>query len=84
MAYTVLGTIAYLTLETGFLDPALDAGFFTVEAGFADARDDGLAAFDVGFSDVVLEAGLEAGLVADALDSGGAAAFEAGLESGLA
>lgn len=58
-------------METGFLELALDAGFLTVEAGFADARDEGFVAFDAGFSDV-------------ALDSGLAAALEAGFDSGLA
>lgn len=63
-------------MEAGFLEPALDAGFRAVEAGFADARDEGLVTFDAGFSDVALEAGL----MAEALDSGlAAAAFESGL-----
>lgn len=58
------------TLDAGFLDPALDAGFLAVEAGLADARDEGLVAFDAGFSD-------------GPLDSGLAAALEAGFDSGL-
>lgn len=56
--------IAYLTLEAGFLEFALDAGFLTVEAGFADARDAGFVAFDAGFSDVALDSGLAAALEA--------------------
>lgn len=64
-------------MEAGFLEPALDAGFLAVEAGFPAARDEGFVAFDAGFSDVALEAGLMA-------DSGLAAALEAGFDSGLA
>lgn len=61
------------TLETGFLDPARDAGL--AEA----AREAGFALFDAGFTDA-----LEAGL-ADALEAGFATALEAGLvEAGLA
>lgn len=67
-------------MEAGFLELALDAGFLAVDAGLADARDEGFAAFDTGFSDVALEAGL----VPEALDSGLAAALEAGFDSGLA
>ena len=69
--------ITHLTLEAGFLEPALDAGFLTVETGFPVARDEGFVTFDAGFSDVALEAGLVA-------DSGLAAALEGGLDSGLA
>lgn len=77
------------TLEAGFLDSARDAGFFVAadEAGLADAREAGLVdaareagftepareAFDTGF--VVVAAAFDAGLVAEALETG----FEAGL-----
>jgi hypothetical protein len=49
-----------LTLDTGFLEPALEAGLTeALEAGLADAFEAGLAAaLDVG-----LEAALDAGLV---------------------
>ena len=65
------------TLEAGFLEPALDAGFFAVvDGGFADARDAGLLA---------PPAALEAGLldVPAALDGGFEAAFEGGFEAAL-
>jgi hypothetical protein len=39
-----------LTLDAGFLEPALDAGFLAVvEAGLADARDVGFVALEAGF-----------------------------------
>src|SRR5882762_5160151 len=45
-------TTALPTLDAGFLEPALEAGFAeALEAGLADALDEGLAAvFDVGFA----------------------------------
>ena len=65
-----------LTLDAGFLEPALEAGFLTVvESGLADARDAGLVAFEAGFAGAAWEAGFEA-----ALDAG----FDAVLDSGLA
>ena len=64
------------TLETGFFELALDAGFLAVDAGLADAFEAGFAdpareALDAGFS-AAFEAGLDAG-----------AALLAGLEAAL-
>lgn len=69
------------TLETGFLEPALLAGFLAaVDGGLTDARDAGFAeaAREAGFVEPAREA-LEAGLAAPALEAGFAAALEAGL-----
>ena len=68
------------TLETGFFELALDAGFLAVDAGLADAFEAGFAdpareALDAGFS-AAFEAGLDAGA---ALLAGLEAALEAGL-----
>jgi len=64
------------TLDAGFLEPALEAGFLAVvERGLADARDAGLAVLEAGFAGDAWEAGFEA-----ALDAG----FDAALDSGLA
>lgn len=64
------------TLDTGFLEPALEVGFLAVvEIGLADARDAGFAALETGFAGAAWEAGFEA-----ALDAG----FDADLDSGLA
>jgi hypothetical protein len=56
-----------LTLDTGFLEPALEAGLTeALEAGLADAFEAGLAAaLDAG-----LEAALDAGLVCKCSTSG--------------
>ena len=68
------------TLDAGFFDPAR-------EAGFAEAVDAGLAAFEAGFAVAALDAGLaealEAGFAAAVLDAG---LVDAGLalEAGLA
>jgi len=56
-------------LDAGFFDPARDAGFAE------PAREAGLAALDTGFDE---------DLVADVLETGFAAALEAGLEAGFA
>lgn len=64
------------TLDAGFLEAALEAGFLAVvESGLADARDAGFAALEAGFAGAAWEAGFEA-----ALDAG----FDAALDSGLA
>ena len=59
-------------------DPAREAGFPALEAGFVEALEAGFAALDAGFS----AAALDAGLVAAAFDVGlVVAAFDAGLEA---
>lgn len=78
-----------LTLDAGFLEPALDAGLTdALEAGFTEpALEAGFdAAFDAGLAaalDAGLAAALDAGLAA-AFDAGLAAAFDAGFDAGLA
>ena len=57
-----------LTLDAGFLEPALDAGFTeALDAGLADTFDAGLT-LDTGL-EAALDVGLEAGLSA-AFDAG--------------
>lgn len=63
-------------MDAGFFDPALDAGFLAVDAGFAEAllagfTDPAREALEAGFS-TAFEAGLDAG-----------AALLAGLEAAL-
>ncbi len=66
-------------MDAGFFDPARDAGFLAVDAGFAEAREAGfaLAARDAGFAEPARDA-LEAGLAAAALLAGLPAALEDG------
>ncbi len=67
------------TLDAGFFDPARDAGFLVVDAGFTDVLEGGfaLAARDPGFAEPARDA-FDAGLAAAALLAGLAAALEAG------
>ena len=62
------------------MEPARDAGFLAVDAGFAEALEEGfaLAARDAGLADPARDA-LEAGFAPAALLAGFAAALEAGL-----
>jgi hypothetical protein len=66
-------------LETGFRELALEAGFFTDDAGLTDsAVDAGFAeVFDAGLEPPAAAAAFDVGLVAAALEAG--FAFEAGL-----